>query len=153
LRIGENWRGAEPPETGNGPSAVESAIRNGIVMRRRRLVLGCASLLVFVAGWEVAFSTVVRWDPFFITKPSLIAAAFREQLLGGGLWGDLAVSAQSFVAGFALAVIVGIPVGAVMGWRRRAEYALDRRRSSSSCWRSSPSSSTPLPGSGARTRC
>lgn len=93
--------------------------------RRRRLLVGCLSVAAFVAAWEVAFDTVVRWDPFFITKPSLIAAAFREQIIGGKLWGDLAVSARVFVVGFALAVIVGIPVGAVMGWRRRVEYALD----------------------------
>ncbi len=61
--------------------------------RRRRLLLGCLSVAAFVAAWEVAFSTVVRWDPFFITKPSLIAAAFREQILGGKLWHDMAVSA------------------------------------------------------------
>lgn len=96
-----------------------------VVGRHRRVVLGCASVALFVIVWEVAFNTVIRWDPFFITKPSLIAAAFREQILGGKLWGDLAVSAQAFVAGFALAVIVGIPVGAVMGWERRVEYALD----------------------------
>jgi len=93
--------------------------------RRRRMVLGCGSVVVFVGAWEIAFSTVVRWDPFFITKPSLIAAAFREQILGGKLWKDMAVSGEAFLAGFALAVVVGIPVGAVMGWRRRAEYALD----------------------------
>lgn len=93
--------------------------------RHRRLLLGCASVALFVAAWETAFSTVVRWDPFFITKPSLIAAAFREQILGGRLWHDLAVSAEAFAGGFALAVLVGIPLGAVMGWVRRVEYACD----------------------------
>ena len=91
----------------------------------RRLALGSASVIGFVLAWEVLFSTVVRWDPFFITKPSLIATAVREQLLGGQLTHDIAVSAQAFLAGLALSVLVGIPLGAVMGWRRRAEYALD----------------------------
>lgn len=90
----------------------------------RRLVLGAASVIGFVLGWEGLLS-VVRWDPFFITKPSLIAIAVRDQLLGGPLWRDIAVSAQAFVVGMVVAVVVGIPVGAVMGWRRRAEYALD----------------------------
>lgn len=93
--------------------------------RHRRLVLGSASVIGFVLAWEVLFSTVVRWDPFFITTPSLIARAVHEQILGGRLTHDIAVSARAFLAGFALAVVVGIPVGAVMGWRRRAEYALD----------------------------
>jgi NitT/TauT family transport system permease protein len=93
--------------------------------RRRRLLLGSASVLGFVLGWEILLSTVVPWDPFFITKPSLVAGAVREQILGGRLWHDIAVSAQAFVAGLALAVAVGIPLGVVMGWRRRVEYALD----------------------------
>jgi NitT/TauT family transport system permease protein len=92
--------------------------------RYRRLALGTASVLGFVLGWELLFA-VIPWDPFFITKPSLIARAFQEQVLGGRLWRDMAVSAQAFLAGFALAVVVGIPVGVVMGWRRRAEWALD----------------------------
>src|SRR3990172_5027458 len=74
--------------------------------RRRRMVLGCGSVVVFVGAWEIAFSTVVRWDPFFITKPSLIAAAFREQILGGKLWKDMAVSGEAFLAGFALAPLL-----------------------------------------------
>jgi NitT/TauT family transport system permease protein len=41
------------------------------------------------------------------------------------LWHDLAVSSQAFLWGFTFAVIVGIPVGLVMGWRKRVEYSLD----------------------------
>jgi NitT/TauT family transport system permease protein len=93
-------------------------------MARRRLVLGGFSVVAFFLAWEVLLS-LVRWDPFFMTKPSLIARAVQEQILGGRLWHDMAVSAQAFVVGFGLAVLVGIPVGLVMGWRRRAEWALD----------------------------
>jgi NitT/TauT family transport system permease protein len=64
-------------------------------------------------------------NPFFFTKPSLIAAAFKEQVQSAKLWHDLAVSSQAFIWGFGFAVIVGIPVGLVMGWRRRVEYSLD----------------------------
>ena len=95
------------------------------LLRHRRLLLGSASVIGFVSVWEILFSTVVPWDPFFITKPSLIASAVREQILGGRLWHDIAVSAQAFVGGLALAVVVGIPLGVVMGWRRRVAYALD----------------------------
>jgi ABC-type nitrate/sulfonate/bicarbonate transport system permease component len=93
--------------------------------RHRRLALGSASVIAFVLTWELLLSTVIRLDPFFITKPSLIARAFQEQVLGGRLGRDMAVSAQAFVAGFAMAVVVGIPLGLVMGWRRRVAYALD----------------------------
>jgi len=93
-------------------------------VRARRLLLGTSSIVAFAVTWEVLLS-LVGWDPFFMTTPSLIAVAAREQILGGRLWHDMAVSAEAFVVGFGLAVVVGIPVGLVMGWRRRAAFALD----------------------------
>jgi len=91
----------------------------------RRLWLALCSVLFLVASWEFALTYLFPLDPFFFTKPSLIGAAFKEQVQGGKLWHDLAVSSRAFLWGFTFAVIVGIPVGLVMGWRKRVEYALD----------------------------
>jgi len=91
----------------------------------QRLLLGTVSVIGVIFLWELAFTYVIPLDPFFFTKPSLIAAAFREQLVSGSLWHDLAISSEAFFLGFGLAVIVGIPIGIFMGWRRRAEYTLD----------------------------
>jgi len=91
----------------------------------RRLVLGAFSVIFLVAAWELLLTYVFPVNPFFFTKPSLIAEAFKEQVQGAKLWHDLAISSRAFLWGFSFAVIVGIPVGLVMGWRRRVEYALD----------------------------
>jgi ABC-type nitrate/sulfonate/bicarbonate transport system permease component len=91
----------------------------------RRLWLALCSVFFLVASWELVLTYVFPVDPFFFTKPSLIALAFNEQIQGSKLWHDLAVSSQAFIWGFTFAVIVGIPVGLVMGWRRRVEYSLD----------------------------
>ena len=91
----------------------------------RRLVLGVFSVIFLVAAWELLLTHVFPVNPFFFTKPSLIAEAFTEQVQGAKLWHDLAISSRAFIWGFSFAVIVGIPVGLVMGWRRRVEYALD----------------------------
>ena len=91
----------------------------------RRLWLSLCSVFLLIASWEFVLTHVFPVDPFFFTKPSLIAMAFNEQVQGSKLWHDLAVSSQAFIWGFTLAVIVGIPVGLVMGWRRRVEYSLD----------------------------
>jgi len=93
--------------------------------KHRRLWLGLCSVFFLVAAWELVLTYIFPVNPFFFTKPSLIAAAFKEQIQGAKLWHDLAVSSQAFIWGFSFAVIVGIPVGLVMGWRRRVEYSLD----------------------------
>ncbi|HEY1267512.1 MAG TPA: ABC transporter permease [Candidatus Binatia bacterium] len=91
----------------------------------RRLILGIVSFVALVAAWELLLTYVVPLNPFFFTKPSLIATAFRDQITTGKLWHDLGVSSRAFVLGFSAAVIVGISLGIVMGWNRRVEYALD----------------------------
>ena len=91
----------------------------------RRFYIGISSVIVLVLAWELILTYIFPVNPFFFTKPSLIATAFKEQIQGAKLWHDLAVSSQAFIWGFSFAVIVGIPVGLVMGWRRRVEYSLD----------------------------
>lgn len=91
----------------------------------QRLLLGMVSVIGVVLLWELAFTYAISLNPFFFTKPSLIGAALKEQLVYGALWNDLVISSKAFLWGFSLAVIVGIPIGVFMGWRRRAEYTLD----------------------------
>jgi ABC-type nitrate/sulfonate/bicarbonate transport system permease component len=91
----------------------------------RRLWVALGSVLFLIGSWEFVLTYIFPLDPFFFTKPSLIGVAFKEQVQGSKLWHDLAVSSQAFLWGFTFAVIVGIPVGLVMGWRKRVEYALD----------------------------
>jgi len=91
----------------------------------RRLWLGLLSVVLLVTVWELALTYIIPVDPFFFTKPSLIAEAFREQVKGPKLWHDLAISSRAFIWGFSFAVVIGIPLGLIMGWRRRVEYTLD----------------------------
>jgi NitT/TauT family transport system permease protein len=95
------------------------------VSEYRRPILGALSVVGLIFLWEFAFTYVLPLDPFFFTKPSLIAVAFQDQILSGELWKDLAISSKAFFWGFSLAVVIGIPIGVFMGWRRRAEYVLD----------------------------
>jgi NitT/TauT family transport system permease protein len=91
----------------------------------QRWILGIVSVILLVIVWELGLTYLIPLNPFFFTKPSLIAVAFRELVSEGSLWNDLAISSRAFVWGFSLSVIVGIPIGVVMGWRRRVEYTLD----------------------------
>ena len=91
----------------------------------QRLILGMVSVVGMMILWELAFTYVIPLNPFFFTKPSLIAEAFKQQIVSGSLWHDVAISSKAFLLGFGLAVVVGIPIGVFMGWRRRAEYTLD----------------------------
>jgi len=92
--------------------------------RHRKVLLGCLAVAVFFAAWQAVF-LLVPFNPLFISKPDLIWQSFVSLLTGGDLLRDLAISAVPFVYGFTVAVMVGVTLGIVMGWRTRVGYALD----------------------------
>jgi len=101
-----------------------AAPRPSFSARHRKVLLGSLAVVLFFAAWQAMF-LVVPFDPLFISKPSLIATGFVDLLTSGDLLRDLAVSAVPFLYGFSAAVVVGVPLGIVMGWRVRVGYALD----------------------------
>jgi taurine transport system permease protein len=102
----------------------EAAPRVNFTVRHRKLLLGGLAVALFLAAWQAIF-LVVPLNPLFISKPSLIADGFVDLIDSGDLIHDLAVSAVPFVYGIVAAIVVGVPLGIVMGWRVRVGYALD----------------------------
>src|SRR5579859_7578946 len=94
------------------------------VQRHRNAVLGALAVALFFAVWQTIF-LFVPLNPLFFTTPEQIAAGFIDLVESGDLLHDLAVSAVPFGLGLLAAVIVGVPLGIVMGWRARVGYALD----------------------------
>ena len=101
-----------------------AAPRMSFPARHRKALLGTLSVVLFFAAWQAIF-LVVPFNPLFISKPSLIASGLVDLITSGDLLRDLAVSAVPFLYGFSAAVVIGVPLGVVMGWRVRVGYALD----------------------------
>src|SRR5262244_2180281 len=102
----------------------DAAPRVSFPARYRKALLGSLSVVLFFAAWQAVF-LVVPFDPLFISKPSLIASGLVDLITSVDLFRDLAVSAVPFLYGFSAAVVIGVPLGVVMGWRVRVGYALD----------------------------
>jgi taurine transport system permease protein len=101
-----------------------ATIRPTFAARYRKVLLGGLAVVLFFAAWQAVF-LFVPFDPLFISKPSLIADGLVDLVDSGDLFHDLAVSAVPFFIGLGAAVVVGVPLGIVMGWRQRVGYALD----------------------------
>ncbi len=95
------------------------------VQEYQRPILGIVSVIGFFVLWQLFLTYAVTFNPFFITKPTLMASAAGKLILSGKIWRDLYISGRPFIIGFIVAVLVGIPIGVVMGWRKRVAYALD----------------------------
>lgn len=90
-------------------------------MNLPRWLITTISLLVFLAFWEFFGRDV---NPVFGSYPSAIAEAFVALARSGKLWTALFQSLQPFVVGYLLAIVVGVPLGLIVGRFRTAEAAL-----------------------------
>jgi NitT/TauT family transport system permease protein len=87
-------------------------------------ILSFGTILFILVVWQiVVFAGVV--PPLFLPGPIDIWFALVEYVEGGSIWRDLAVSGEELLYGYGLAIVVGLPLGILMGWYRRANIALD----------------------------
>lgn len=91
------------------------------------VVLGGGFILLLLLFWESVplWCTLPKGMALFFTTPSKIAAAFYELLRDGTIEKNFYVSAMAFLAGLGLAILVGLPLGIVMGRFRILEDLLD----------------------------
>jgi NitT/TauT family transport system permease protein len=104
--------------------ADEAAPRISFTDKYRKVLLGLFAVASFIAAWQAVF-LFVPFNKLFISKPDLIWHALVDLIGSGDLLRDLAISAVPFLYGFSAAVVVGVTLGVVMGWRERVRYALD----------------------------
>lgn len=92
--------------------------------RRPAIILGTLSFIIIIGVWEQS----VRWgllNPFFTSSPTAIVIALKNQIITGELFDNLSVSMREFAVGFGLAIIVGVLLGALVGWYKIVDHALD----------------------------
>ena len=102
----------------------EAAPRQSFTDQHRKVLLGFLAVAMFIAAWQAVF-LFVPFNPLFISKPESDRRTPGRPDRQRRSLRDLAVSAVPFMYGFTAAVIVGVPLGIVMGWRVPVGYALD----------------------------
>lgn len=72
-------------------------------------------VVVLLVLWQLAVG-VFRWiNPVFFPPPSSIAQGFSQLIASGAFAANIPISLQAWLIGFALAVVIGIPLGLLMG--------------------------------------
>ena len=92
--------------------------RSGIAYWWRRsgliTVLRFGGLTSFIALWEIGARA--GWlDPLFASSPALIVEKLVQMIMDGSIWPHVIASAQIAGLGFGLSVLVGVPMGLIMG--------------------------------------
>ncbi|HMA82306.1 MAG TPA: ABC transporter permease [Candidatus Binatia bacterium] len=98
-----------------------------IFAEHESFILGGGFILLLLVVWESIplWYTLPKGMALFFTTPSKIAAAFYELLLNGQIEKHFYVSATAFLAGLGLSVVVGLPLGLIMGRSAVLENLLD----------------------------
>ena len=92
--------------------------------RNERLVLSVLGVVVFFLLWQIGADRGLV-DKFFFSAPTDIAVAGWHEIQNPRFWDDMRVSGWELFVGSLLGVIVSVPLGLVVGWYRRLNYAVD----------------------------
>lgn len=98
--------------------------RSGRIFSKPSTWIGLASVFGGLALWEL-LTKLFDISPLVLAPPSQIAVAFRELSADGVLWGHIRTSVGQFVVGFAIAGVLGILIGLLMGQFRYFRYATE----------------------------
>ena len=90
-------------------------------------ILGIGFIALLLLIWQSIplWYTLPRGMALFFTTPSNIAAAFYQLLMNGEIEKHFYVSAVAFLVGLGLSIVVGLPVGLVMGRSRTLDALMD----------------------------
>jgi sulfonate transport system permease protein len=90
----------------------------------RSALIGTGSVLLFFAMWQLA-PELGLVNGRFTSQPSAVAFALIDVLRSDNFLHHASISLQEFIAGFALSLAIGIPLGILMGLSRLARDLLD----------------------------
>src|SRR5215211_2977465 len=85
--------------------------------RVENLLLGLSGVIAFLLLWEWAGTTVPQGKLFF-SHPSAIWEVATVEVFRPAIWNHMWVSGQELLIGFAMAAVLGIAMGVVVGWYR-----------------------------------
>ncbi len=87
-------------------------------------LVGTATMLLFVSAWE-ALTRSGTVNPLFLSSPSLVVERLTRLFATGEIWPHLRASGEEVGLGFGLAILVGVPLGVLIGRVRLVRYALE----------------------------
>jgi len=90
-------------------------------------MLGGAGIITLLLLWEVLprIITMKAGTKLFFTTPSEVVGTLWRLFSTGAIWTPLGVSASGFALGLGLAIVVGLPLGVLIGRSRTLNAMLD----------------------------
>lgn len=95
----------------------DAAPRRSLWRRFEPTAWGIASFVVLLLVWQIVpyFVPLKAGTRLFFTVPSQVAGTLWQMIVSGSLWAPLGVSATAFGIGLGIAILVGLPLGILIG--------------------------------------
>jgi ABC-type nitrate/sulfonate/bicarbonate transport system permease component len=95
--------------------------------RSEPTVLGFGTIALVLLVWELVphVMTISAGTKLFFTTPSQIGLALWTMFYTGSIWHPLGVSAGGFTIGLVLAIVIGLPLGVLLGRSRTLNAMFD----------------------------
>ncbi|WP_447946156.1 ABC transporter permease [Microbacterium lacticum] len=94
--------------------AVANARRRRRRFRPRRMLLGAAGVLTFLAVWEIASRTGIV-DPTYLPPASTVLVTLAQNATLTGFWEAVGQTVTSWALGIGLALVLALPLGVLIG--------------------------------------
>jgi len=93
------------------------APRKSVWRRFEPTILGTGTIVLLLLIWQFLpdFVPMKAGTKLFFTVPSHIADTLWTMFATGSIWKPLGVSASAFAIGLAMAIVVGLPLGVLLG--------------------------------------
>jgi len=97
--------------------AGSDAPRKSVWQRFEPTILGTGTIVLLLLVWQFLpdFVPMKAGTKLFFTVPSHIAGTLWTMFATGSIWKPLGVSASAFAIGLAMAIVVGLPLGVLLG--------------------------------------
>jgi NitT/TauT family transport system permease protein len=110
--------------SGKAAAAEDKPAPKSFYARHENALLGTIAMASFLVLWEVAVAR--GWvNPLFTSSPTRIVRAGYTMFADGSIYPHLAVSGTEFAVGYGMAILIGVPLGILMGWYSRVNAVLD----------------------------
>ena len=99
------------------PERAGTAPGRGLWRRLEPVAYGTGSIVVLLLVWQFVpyFFPLKAGTKLFFAVPSQIIGTLWNMIVTGSLWAPLGVSASAFALGLALSIVVGLPLGILLG--------------------------------------
>ncbi|MGH6675284.1 MAG: ABC transporter permease [Xanthobacteraceae bacterium] len=111
---------------GDQPEALDAS-RRSLWRRFEPTALGLGSMAVLLLVWQFlpSFVPMKAGTKLFFTVPSRVLDTLWEMFATGSVWAPLGVSSTAFGIGLGLSILVGLPLGVLLGRSSTLNAMLD----------------------------